>query len=50
MVGSFGYECSPLGAISGTVSYGPVTSNDPSWSSLHHNGGDGGSKVIDSRP
>jgi hypothetical protein len=45
IVGSSGYECSPLGAGSGTVSCGPVTSNDPCWSSLRRNGGGGGSKL-----
>jgi hypothetical protein len=39
------HECSHLGDGSGTISYGLVTSNDPCWSIIHCNGGDGGSKL-----
>jgi hypothetical protein len=39
-----------LGAGSDTVSYGTVASNEPSWSILHLNGGEGGSKVTSDKP
>jgi hypothetical protein len=46
MVGSSRFECSPLRDGSGIVSYGLIASNDPCWSSLHRNGGGGGSNEI----
>jgi hypothetical protein len=39
MVGSSGIEISSLGGWSGTVSYDPVASKYPCWSSFHLSGG-----------